>query len=125
MKERAVGEVYNLYANTDTNVPAIYVVRASQPNATPDARGTTQLPVNNWSHVAATYNGSTLRLYVNGQQVGSRSISGSLLTSTGALKVGGNSIWGEYFEGRIDEIRIYNRGLSQSEILADMSVPIQ
>ena len=37
---------------------------------------------------------------------------GALLTSTGALRIGGNSIWGEYFQGRIDEVRVYNRALA-------------
>ena len=38
--------------------------------------------------------------------VGSRAVSGALLTSTGALRIGGNNIWGEYFKGKIDEVRI-------------------
>ena len=71
-----------------------------------------------------TYDGTTLRLYVNGTQVGSRPVSGSLLTSTGALRIGGNSIWGEFFQGRIDEIRIYNRALSPSEVLSDMNIGV-
>ena len=39
----------------------------------------------------------------------------------GALKIGGNSIWGEYFQGDIDEVRIYNRALTATEIQADMN----
>ncbi len=35
-----------------------------------------------------------------------------------------NGIWGEFFQGRIDEIRIYNRALSPVEIQADMAAPI-
>src|SRR5262249_31524776 len=38
----------------------------------------------------------------------------------GALRIGGNAIWGEYFNGLIDEVRIYNRALSATEILGDM-----
>ena len=47
-----------------------------------------------------------------------------MAVSTGALRIGGNSVWGEYFQGRIDEVRIYNRALTAGEIQADMSVPI-
>ena len=65
-----------------------------------------------------------LRLFVNGMQVGSRRCQERLLTSTGPLRIGGNSIWGEFFQGRIDEIRIYNRALTQAEIQADMNTPI-
>ena len=74
-------------------------VRAAAPGAPLDARGTRQLPLNTWSHLAATYDGTTLRLYVNGGLVGSRAVAGPLLTSTGALRIGGNSIWGEFFAG--------------------------
>ena len=51
-------------------------------------------------------------------------MAGPLLTSTGALRLGGNSIWGEYFPGRIDEVRIYNRALSAAEIQTDMNTAI-
>jgi hypothetical protein len=124
IKERPGGEVYNLYSNIDTATPTVYVVRASAPTAPISAAGTAQLPVNTWSHLAATYDATTLRLYVNGVQVGSRAVSGALLTSTGALRIGGNSIWGEFFQGRIDEIRIYNRALTPTEIQTDMTRPV-
>jgi len=52
-------------------------------------------------------------------------MSGALLTSTGALRIGGNSVWGEFFQGSIDEVRIYNWALTQTEIQADMNTPIQ
>ena len=35
-----------------------------------------------------------------------------MITSTGALRIGGNAIWGEWFQGRIDEVRVYRRALS-------------
>ena len=121
IKERTAGEVYNLYANTDMSIPSVYVIRAAATNTPLDARGTQQLPLNTWTHLAATYDNSTLRLYVNGVQVGTRAAAGPLITSTGVLRIGGNSVWGEFFAGRIDEVRIYNRPLSQVEIQADMT----
>ena len=36
----------------------------------------------------------------------------------------GNSPYGEYFQGLIDEIRVYNRALSQAEIQTDMATPV-
>jgi hypothetical protein len=124
IKERPGGEVYNLYANANTNAPVAFVVPAADPSSTPDARGSTQLPLNTWTHLAVTYDGTTLRLFVNGTQVGTRAVSGALLTSNGALRFGGNSIWGEFFQGRIDEIRLYNRALTTTEIQADMNTPV-
>ena len=60
---------------------------AAQPNLALDARGTAALPLNTWTHLAATYDGTTLRLYVNGTQVGSRAVASPLLTSTGVLRL--------------------------------------
>ena len=89
--------------------------------STRSVQGTAALPTLTWSHVAATYDGSTLRLYVNGAQVGSLAASGTILTSNSAFRIGGNSIWGEYFNGLIDEVRVYNRALTAGEIQADMN----
>ena len=69
----------------------------------------TLLPTNTWSHVAATWDGVTLRLYVNGVQVGSRAAAGTLLTTSNPLRIGGNANRGEYFAGTIDEVRVYDR----------------
>ncbi len=125
IKERAGGEVYNLYANTDSNAPGMYVVPVSAPNQPFDARATAALALNTWTHLAATYDGTTLRLYVNGALAGSRAVASPLVTSTGVLRLGGNSVWGESFAGRIDEVRLYNRALTVAEIQADMNAPIQ
>ena len=80
--------------------------------------------MNTWTHLAATYNASALRLYVNGVQVGSLARTGSLAVSGNPLRIGGNNIWSEWFNGVIDEVRVYNRALSASEILTDMNTPI-
>jgi hypothetical protein len=124
IKERAGGETYNLYANADTNAPVIYVVRAAQAGAPIDARGASSLPLNTWTHLSATYDGTMLRLFVNGVQVGSRAVSGALLASSGVLRMGGNGVWGEFFAGRIDDVRLYNRALTASEIQTDMATPV-
>src|SRR5262249_33601814 len=81
------------------------------------------LPTNTWSHLAATYDGATMRLYVNGSQVASRSQTGAIQTSTGVLSLGGDPTYGQYWQGKIDEVRVYNRALSAGEIASDMSLP--
>ena len=75
--------------------------------------------------MAATYDGTTLRLYVNGVQAASTAVSGSIIVSSGALRIGGNLVWGEYFNGTIDEVRIYNGALSAAQIQTDMNTPVQ
>ena len=79
---------------------------------------------NTWVHLAVTYNGSALILYVNGSQAATRAITGSIVTSSQALRIGGSALWGEYFAGRIDEVRIYNRALTASEIQTDMNTAV-
>ena len=64
--------------------------------------------LNAWSHLAATYDGATLRLYVNGTQVARPPVTGTIAASTGALTIGGDALYGQYFAGRIDEVRVYN-----------------
>lgn len=82
------------------------------------------LPVNTWTHLAATYDKVTLRLYVNAVQVASKPQTATLLTSTNPLQIGGDTFFNQYFQGIIDEVRIYNRALSLAEIQTDMNTPI-
>ena len=70
------------------------------------------LALNTWAHLAATYDGTTLRLYVNGAQAATKSLSGTITQSTAPLRMGGNSVWGEYFKGLIDEVRVYSTALT-------------
>jgi uncharacterized repeat protein (TIGR01451 family) len=86
--------------------------------------GTSTLPLNTWTHVATTYDGATLVLYVNGTQVSSVPRTGALTTSISPLEIGGDSVFGQYFQGMIDEIRIYNVALPPSQIQADMNAPL-
>jgi hypothetical protein len=118
VKETGGNIVYGLYANSDTNRPQSQV-STSNPLKLLDGTGT--LPADTWSHLAFTYDGTTERLYVNGTQVASMAVSGAINTSTGALKIGGDAIWGEWFSGLIDEVRVYNRALSAAEIGSDMA----
>lgn len=122
MKERTGELTYALYANSDTAQPNI---NYTSNNAEVNLNAGSAVPVNVWTHLAGTFDGSMLRLYVNGQVVGSKATSAPIDTTTGVLRIGGDSVWpGEYFPGTIDEVRIYNRALSLSELQTDMATPI-
>ena len=76
--------------------------------ANANAFGSSPLTSNAWSYLALTYDGATLRLYVNGSLVGSQARAGAIASSTNPLQIGGDSLYGQYFSGLIDEVRIYN-----------------
>ena len=119
-KEQTGSLAYFLYAR-GTGGPAHGVFTG---NAEQILYGTTALTANTWTHVAATYDGAQQRLYVNGTQVGSRTQTGAIAASSLPLRIGGNTPYGNFFTGRIDEVRVYNRALTQPEIAADMTRPV-
>src|SRR6478736_4753959 len=120
-KESLLGPVYALYANSDSGDPAGV---AGTIDGRFDVRGPTALPAGVWAHVASTWDGSTMRFYLNGTQVATRNVGGTLPASIGVLHMGGNSQAGEWFKGQIDEVRIYNQAQALSRITGDMTTSI-
>jgi Concanavalin A-like lectin/glucanases superfamily len=87
------------------------------------ATATSAPPGATWTHVALTYDGAVERLYVNGAQV-AETATEAPVTTTGELQIGAESEHGEWFSGRIDEVRIYNRALNGAEVGSDMEAPL-
>jgi concanavalin A-like lectin/glucanase superfamily protein/Big-like domain-containing protein/PASTA domain-containing protein len=128
MKERTGGLSYALYGNDgDTNAsrPAGYIRNGGVDK---EAAAGPAVPVGVWTHLALTYDGTSLRLYVNGVLRSTLAASGGITTSTSPVRIGGNVVFSspgtEYFAGLIDEVRIYNRALTAAEIAADMNTPL-
>jgi len=79
--------------------------------------GQTAIPMNTWTHIAGTWDGSTMKIYINGvEQPEMKSFSGPITVTTTHLYIG----WDEYgketveryqFEGIIDEVRIWDIAL--------------
>jgi hypothetical protein len=128
MKQESGGYVYAMFSSENGE----YSSQGPRPAAwIPDAARTyndyvlgSPIPTNQWAHLAATFDGQNMRFYVNGALSATRPASTVIRTSTGALRIGGNTLWGEWFQGRIDDVRIYNRALSQAEIQSDMNTPV-
>lgn len=81
---------------------------------------TTPLSIGQWYFVAATYDLTRIRLYVNGVEVYSGAQTGAMFSNNNTLSIGrvvrdNNSSFGE-FQGKIDDVRLYNRVLSANEI---------
>jgi hypothetical protein len=119
-KERPGGVVYGLQADQGAGRPGGQVDIGGERNAV----GSASLPLNVWSHLATTYDGAVVRLYVNGALAGSISYAGVIPASTGVLRLGGNSVWTEWFAGVLDDVRIYDRALGATEIQQDLQTPV-
>jgi fibronectin type 3 domain-containing protein len=77
-----------------------------------------------WQNLAVTFDGTQARFYIDGTEVASRTVS---------VGVGGSNSWrvgayggtpGGFFDGLIDEVRVYSRALSAGEIQTDMTQPV-
>jgi hypothetical protein len=77
----------------------------------------TVLPLNSFSHVVGTYDGATIKIYVNGVLENSQAASiGAMTTNNLPVRIGANNVNG--YLGKIDEPSIYNRALTDAEIQA-------
>lgn len=122
VKQQPKGTAYDLFAYEDHDLPSSSLNNGLNYST---VTGQNQLPIRQWVHLASTFDGINQRLYVDGVEVGSvLTEKGMVKQSNGVLRIGGNSVWGDFFQGYIDEVRIYNRALSDQEILRDLSTAI-
>lgn len=74
-----------------------------------------------WHHVLLSYNGEKGRLYIDGEMLVDADVSGEISQNTEPLHIGdGNNE--RHFNGLIDEVRIYSRGLSEAEARQNFEV---
>ncbi len=83
-----------------------------------DSRTTYPTDGNTWMHVAATADGTTLKMYVNGVLDTSLTSAALPATCTDSIGIGANSNGTNFYAGALDEVRMYNRALTLSEIQA-------
>jgi chitodextrinase len=112
---------YYLEGSSPSGAPMIGITIGA---AQTEVFGTNPLPTNTWTFLAATYDGATLRFFVNGTQVSAQARTGNIVTSNNPLQIGGDSIWGQFFQGIIDEVRVYNVALTPGQIQADMATAL-
>lgn len=82
------------------------------------------LTVNEWYHIAATYDGSLIKYYVNGCKVNELPATGDLVQNNLITAIGarpGNTVPVEHFRGNIDEVRIWNLVRTETEIQQNMN----
>ena len=72
-----------------------------------------------WHHVVALYDGKRVALYVDGEMGGSAAASGVIAVNTDPVTLGENVLLrGRSFDGWLDDVRLYDRGLSEAEVQA-------
>jgi Concanavalin A-like lectin/glucanases superfamily/PKD domain len=77
-----------------------------------------QTPTDVYRHIAFSIKSGDSRLYVDGQLVGLNTLTFTTITPTSNLRIGSGFLGGRFFEGAIDEVEIFDRALSASEIQA-------
>jgi len=107
---------YGLYVSSGNVLHAdIY---SDTPSAQQDLAGQTVLQPDVWYHAAMTYDGTNIKLYLNGMEDGSLAATGpinytqSVNPTIGKRSTGNTS----YFHGMMDEVQLFNRALSADEV---------
>ncbi len=92
-------------------------------NSTTLVATTGALSENTWYHVAATYDGAMMRLFLDGTEVGSTAKTGTLTTNSavGAFIGANPPVIDNPWKGEIDEVRIWNTARTQAQIQANGS----
>ena len=80
--------------------------------------------LNTWNHLAATYDGTTMRVYINGTQAASAAQTGAITANTNALALGNQPGYSEFFGGTVDEVRVWNVARTAGEISTNMNITL-
>jgi hypothetical protein len=112
----------------DSGTGAIYMIRIQSETvrailntggADITVQGVTAPAINEWIHVALVYDGTEARIYVNGKLDVAMSVTGAVTESNNELRIGRGEPAG-YLQGMIDDVRLYNHALTESELASAM-----
>jgi hypothetical protein len=115
----SIDQHYHISINSRGEVPALWLNTEA---GTMLLQSTVAVTRQTWIHIAGTYDGTTARLYVDGQPVASQATTGGIVADTTPLILGANGNGAsdnnvtERFPGKIDEIMLYRRALTAGEI---------
>jgi len=121
-KLRSYGGLYSGYRvyisiSSSDRKPYLYFEYGNETHRLITRKSSTIMPLNRWTHIAVTFKDGNGAFYIDGSPAGSISGSGNVSTNSGDLGIGYSHLNVKYMKGCINEVRIYNRSLSQSEIL--------
>ena len=81
-------------------------------------------PTGTWTHIAWTFDGSSVRGYLDGVLKVTASAAGSIQARPTPIQIGVDGSLNQGYKGRLDDVRIYNRALSLAEINQDRNAPV-
>lgn len=91
--------------------------QTTAPSNTRQFNSTTAVPVGQWSHVLVRYAPGDQRIYINGVLAGQASFNGTPVANNDPLQLGSDQNFaGRYFDGDLDELRVYTSALSPAQI---------
>jgi hypothetical protein len=95
-----------------------FAVNSDGANSIASAKSLNAIPTNQWSHLAGVYDGTSVKLYLNGVLQSSNSWTNGIFPGTAPLIIGSTLVSGSFFDGLVDELSLYNRALAATEIQA-------
>ncbi len=124
----ATGEVYLLSnggwqerwkASLPSHGKVVFTTNYANGISDMDAGGGNELVAGQWRHVVLVHDGAKDKIFVNGVLANQKDVVGALNHTSQPLGIGNNPIdAGNYFKGSLDDIQVYNRALSDSEVAA-------
>ncbi len=104
---------------------SIYVSNAGRPETYVGGQNTFgsngDIVAGQWYHLASIYDGSSVKLFLNGVLISTNSSLGSLSSPSSTMYVGGRGSNNQTWPGSIDEVKFYNYARSTSQIIEDMN----
>jgi Concanavalin A-like lectin/glucanases superfamily len=84
----------------------------------------TALALNQWSYLTVVFTGSQVQFSVNGTLVTTKSLGATVTARGNTLRMGADASPDQYFKGLLDDVRLYNRTLTSTEIQTDMNTGV-
>ena len=90
-----------------------------------EAVSNTIMLVEEWNHVAGVFDGSQIRIYINGILVGSTDVTSGIASSSSPIYIGESQYSGRHFDGKIEEVRLWNTALDVFQIRENKHLTLQ
>jgi hypothetical protein len=104
-----------LVENSDSNNPNKVLFKLRIGGNTKELYSSTEIDDTDWHHIAATYDGNKMVIYIDGKEDANSSVSGNIDIGNKDNYIGSSGS-DDYFYGKIDEVKVYNKALSSCDI---------